>query len=453
MSRLFRNVHKLLLAVLGIAAIAGVYFGVKNLAALDPFAKYKEVYLSPFGAGVGSVMTDVDISVYDEGNIRVYFNASQVQIRRDQQHLRLTLLKDGKIYDNGNLAAQFEAGIATYEAATNRIEVAGAPRVKNETFDVTGSRVVIDQTKKTVTVERGAEGTYKGGKFRSDSFSLDYDTKYAVIMGVDWTGPLDNWELINVGGQAGKREVNIRSRKSEYLTNPDREVHHDAEIIDRDYLIRATKITIERSTDIITAEGRVEYHGPDAIVSAPKVVVYRREKRAVATGDVRMFVKPERDKNSVTSVAQIPPAQPNLPPELQREQQRDPGQDPRNIETARKYPIIVTCSKIEYFYTEGSKRAIMTGNPKARQTLKGDAWRELTAPTVIYEEEKELLTLMSEPGGLDVRLKNSLGDDLVAEVLVISTKENDQWMTGKHVSGRLQIDENEVPTRRTGGGG
>lgn len=453
MLRSFLSIRTLLLATVGVAALAGAYFGIRNLASLDPFAEYKEIYLSPFGAGIGSVMTDVDVSVYEEGNVRAYFNAGQVQIRRDQQHLRLTLLKDGRIYDNGNLSAEFEAGIATYEAATNRIEVAGAPRVKNESFDVTGARVVIDQAKKTVTLERGVEGTYKGGKFRGDSFVLDYDTNYAMIEGVRWSGPLENWELLDVGGQAGKRQVNVRASRSEYLTNPDREVHHDAEMVDRDYLIRATKITFDRSTDILIAEGRVEYHGPDAIVSAPKVVVYRKERRALATGEVRMFVKPEKDKNSVTSVAEIPPAQPNLPPHLQRDEQKDPGQDPRKIDTARKYPIVVTCTRIEYFYTEGSKRAIMTGNPKARQTLKGDAWRELSAPTVIYEEEKEILTLLSETGGLDVRLKNSLGDDLIAEILVISTKENDQWMTGKHVSGKLEIEEDELPTRRGGGGG
>src|SRR6185436_7978450 len=103
--------------------------------------------------------------------------------------------------------------------------------------------------------------------------------------------------------------------------------------------------------------------------------------------------------------------------------------------TLRKYPVVITCTKVEYFYAKGKKRAIMTGSPKARQELRAGSWREITAPTAIYEEEKELLTLKSGEGGRDVRLKNSAGDDLVAESLAISTVEGKERMTGVKVEG------------------
>ncbi len=434
----------------GIGAIAA-YFGVTNLSSLDPFVKYREAYLKPFGGGVGSLMMNVNVGIFEDGQLRASFNTSRVLVRRDQQHLRMTLLTDGKTFDDGAVSTEFEAGIATYEAATKRIDVAGAPRVKNETFDVTGMRAIIDQGERKVFVENGASGTYRGGKFSAQSFVLDYDSKEAFVEGVTWRGPAENWEILEPVAQTRRDDVDIRMKEWRHLKNPDRDVYVDAEIVDKNSLLRGKTITWDRTTDIVTAEGSVEYHGPDAIVSAPKVVVYRKERRAVATGAVKFYVKPERDKRSVTSVAGIPPAQPNLPPNLRQNQPQN-QQDPRNLDTARKYPIVVTCAKVEYVYAEGMKKAVMTGSPKARQTLQGDAWREVTAPTVIYEEEKEILTLLSEPGGLDVKLKNSLGDDLIAETLVISSKEGDQWMTGTHVSGVMKIDENETG-RRTGGGG
>jgi lipopolysaccharide export system protein LptA len=451
MSRLFRRLRTPAIVVAIAAAIIAGNYGVRNLAAIDPFAKYQANYLQPLGGGIGSLMKNVDVNGYDEGKLKVSFNAAQVQIRRDQQFFRMTLLRDGKTFSDGKVTTEFVAGIATYEAANNRIEVAGAPKVKNETFEITGLRAVIDQNEKKVLVERGASGTYRGGSFSAQAFTLIYDTEEAIVEGVAWKGPAENWELLEATNQTRRDEVDIRMKEWRHLKNPDRDVYIDAEIVDKTSLLRAKTITWDRTTDIVTAEGNVEYHGPDAIVSAPKVVVYRKERRAVATGAVRFYVKPEKDKRNVTSVAGIPPAQVELPPNLRQNQQQD-QQDPRSLDTARKYPIIVTCTKVEYVYAEGMKRAVMTGSPKARQTLPGDAWREVSAPTVIYEEEKEIMTLLSEPGGIDVRMKNSLGDDIVAEILVISSKEGDQWITGKNVSGALKIDENETG-RRTGGGG
>jgi hypothetical protein len=97
------------------------------------------------------------------------------------------------------------------------------------------------------------------------------------------------------------------------------------------------------------------------------------------------------------------------------------------------------------------KKAVMTGSPKARQELPEKAWREITAPMVIYEEDKELMTMLSGEGTKDVRMKNSLGDDLLAETIVISTKEGDERITGTRIEGVMKIDESKPPPGSGGG--
>ncbi len=431
--------------------------GGRQLAELDPFSKFTRDYVNPLGEGIGSVMNDVRVEVFEKGEPVLSFATNRVEVRRDQQMFRMFEIHDGKIIEEGVDVAQFGAGFAVYEAQPGLVRASGNPWISSKDGKLSSPAVLIDNTEKTVTVKQGVSGDYQEGKLNASSFIWNYGEKTAVVEQFLWSGPIEYQDA----GQTRRRLVQIRGDRFETLTNPDRVIYYNAEAVDDDALIRARKITHERENDIIIAEGECEYHGPDAIIYAPSVTVYNKEKRAIATGKVQIVIKPEKEKGKVPQ--EIKPADPQLPTGLQRNQEKLTREQEKAIEeevrggkSLRKYPIVVRAEKVEYFYRKGNKRAVMTGNPVARQELSLGAWREMSGPIAIYEEEKELLTIQGTKGKLEVNMTNSLGDAFKAEMLIISTVEGDEKITGIAIEGSLRIredDEEEPPVRSAGGGG
>ncbi|MER3466044.1 MAG: hypothetical protein C4340_02365, partial [Armatimonadota bacterium] len=90
-------------------------------------------------------------------------------------------------------------------------------------------------------------------------------------------------------------------------------------------------------------------------------------------------MKPEREKGRVgPPPGGLPPAQPVLPPGVQQppaSQEQGQEERVRRSDNLRDYPILVTAERIEYWYTEGSRRAQVSGSLKARQELAGGGWR------------------------------------------------------------------------------
>jgi lipopolysaccharide export system protein LptA len=431
-----RPVFKALVAVACLALVPALYNWARYLWALDPFAKYSSKWSDPFGGNIGSVMDNLDVTFYSGSSKTVSFHADKLEVRRDKQFIAVDGITRGTVYKSQKPEAEFSAAKAEYEARNTVVKVSGGATLKGKGFQVGADALTIDDTKKTITVPAATSGIYRNGKVKVASLRLNYGNSSAVATGIVWTGPSP------VPGQEN-RDIQIRAKRFEGTSDPNVDVYFDAEAIDRDALMRAPKITYDKDADVIKMEGGCEYFGPDAIVRAPAVTVYRKEKRAVAAGDVHVTVKPEKEKG----VVGIPPAEPVLPKGMQQPENRDIDNDLRSGKTVRKYPVSITCTKVEYWYAKGKKKAVMTGAPKARQELRAGSWREITAPTAIYEEEKELLTLISSAGGRDVRMKNSAGDDLMAETLVISTVEGKEKMSGTRIEGVMKVKEGE------GGGG
>jgi lipopolysaccharide export system protein LptA len=243
--------------------------------------------------------------------------------------------------------------------------------------------------------------------------------------------------------------VQFRAEDVEYTADPNVVVYLQAEAVDEDALMRAKKITYDGAKDVITLEGGAEYYGAEVIVSAPKVVVQRKTKKARASGpagSVYFLVKPEGEKG--IPVVEKAPAQPVLPPGMQ---QPDDLEQLRSSENLRKFPIVVTAANVDYFYSKGSKKAVMTGEPKALQQLRAGTWREVTAPRAEFEEEKEILNLFSNGDSKDVRMRNSAGDDFIALSVRMGTTSGKETLSGKGIEGVMKVRDEDVP--RPGGGG
>jgi lipopolysaccharide export system protein LptA len=429
--------------IAGVFLLAGVgiplaFEGIRAVVAFDPFASYFGNWASPFGRNIGSVMEGVDVAVYDGSRRVVSFRAARLEVRRDKQHMQLENLTDGTVYRGGKPAARFDAGLASYDAYSETVEILGGARIRSAEYDLRAEALTIDKARSVISVPKGLAGSFREGALSADSLRLDYSGGRSVATHVSWKG------LVSVQGEGAKRRtIQIRSEKMEFTSKPDMEVHTNAEVSDGDAIMRSRKVTWDKEKDIVTLEGECEYYGPEAVMSAPRVVVYRKEKRVVSSGGVRFLVKPEREKGITSS---LPPAQPVLPPGLS---QPKPDDEVRGGKNARKYPVEVTCAHVEYFYAKDARRAVLSGAPKARQQMSAGAWRELNAPIAVYDEENDTLTLRGEPGTRDVKMTNSLGDKLSAETLVISTKEGNEKMTGTHIEGIMKVREEE--TGRGGG--
>lgn len=414
-----------------------LFAGAKWLASFDPFARFSGDYANPFGRNIGSYMENVSVSVLSGKGKVASFDAKRLLIRRDKQFMQLELISNGAIYDKGKKAADFKAALASYDARQELIQIAGGADVSSKEFTFTTPALAINKKRSTLFADSGITGKYRSGDIQAKTLLMDFDGGRTVATEVSWKGPVEVQ-------QKNTRNVQFRARKFEQFTNPDRTVYTDAEATDQDAMMRAKTITYDHENEVITMEGDCEYFGPDAIISAPKVVVYRSQKKVLASGAVRMFVKPEKQKG-VLSAEPLPPAEPVLPPGLKQppaaasQQQEDIERELRSGKNARKYPVVVTCTKLEYTYAKGNKKAVLTGSPKARQEMRAGSWREIAAPTVIYEEEKELLTLLSGAGGRDVKMTNSAGDHYTAEQIVISTTEGNERLSGTRIEGVMKV--------------
>ena len=62
-----------------------------------------------------------------------------------------------------------------------------------------------------------------------------------------------------------------------------------------------------------------------------------------------------------------------------------------------------------------------------------------------YDGEKETLKMDSRPGTTDTRSMTSVGDDIVADEVLVSTKEDDEDLEAKGVKGKIygKPDEDE----------
>lgn len=424
---------------------------LQRFARYDPFAQYRtEEYLNALGPDVGSRLGQTLVRVYEGVDLGVQFAARRIDVRRDRAQFTIFDIHNGRLYDAGEQRLWFSAGGGVYDGVQNRAEVFGGLSLWNRELAFHTDRGVVDTGRRVIRSTGVVTGRFRDGAVSAESVTWNYAAREGRAERVSWLGPLE---------QQGKtRRVQLRGQTWEILSNPRRQIFYKAEAVDEDQFIRAEKITWIEDEDVITAEGAVEYVGPDAIIRAPKVVVYRKEERAVASGNVQLLVKPEREKGRVgPPPAGLPPAQPVLPPGIpQPPASQEQGQEERarRSDNLRDYPILITAERIEYWYADGARRAEVTGNPKARQELPDGEWREITAPRALYDQEREVLTLLSRtPGAQEVRLKNSHGDDFVAEEVEISTVEGNESVRGKNVSGVMPVRESEVRGGGSGGGG
>lgn len=234
--------------------------------------------------------------------------------------------------------------------------------------------------------------------------------------------------------------------------DPPRILHIEAEEVthnDTTGLGRASKVTVTVDDTVMRADvftwndkartgeatGNLSLNDPQADATGDKILLYYAKSRRlmILSGNVQIILKP-KEETSANSGAGSGNAAPTIGPAPVKVEngkasvQTEPEEESRTGEV-RKYPITVTCDKVEYQYAKDKKQAKLTGNFKAVQKLK-DNTRTLTAewaewfgledrvvlhPPVHVEDTKgmkadtkEAVTLFTKEGAESIRLQKSV---------------------------------------------
>lgn len=436
--------------VLSAALVVGGWWLVLRLTAADPLAKYRAKEGEEQGPGVE--MTNFEWKVYDKGRLLARAWVGRATVGRDRNQVALFAVTDGKYYAaNSDVLFQFRAEEATYYHSMYKLLGQGKTYVSNSDMAVGSGKFDYDAKAGRLEVPGPIQGKLQGGDFKADRLVLLTDNGLFRLLGVKWAGMV---------AQDGQR----RRWRFESLDSTPTQVKGDLTTFgklratDGEIIVLASSGEYNRKEDVLVAKGQVRYFGSDANLSCDQVTVYRKERRAVLVGRVDMLVKAKG--SSAPEEVEIPPLEPIVPDEIAKQRPPAPPADSdqkrvqdqvRTGKNIRDYPMAVTAQKIEYWYAKGQRRAVITGSPQARQELGLDGWRRVWAHEAYYDGERERLRLVSRQGQRDVRLINSLGDDLTALEVEVSTEEGVDELTAKGLQGEMAIDEDELPPRSNRG--
>ncbi|MEM4407903.1 MAG: hypothetical protein QXI19_04090 [Candidatus Caldarchaeum sp.] len=438
---------------LGIVTLI-LYVSVKNFLLLDPFARWRSALQVPFSEAVSAVMENVDVTVYQRTRLVLSFSARRVIHYRQDNRLELMGINEGKLSTQGGSPVFFQAELASYVPSESWVRVAGSPRAWTSDWELTAEVVDLYETQKRLRASGGVRGKYHNGNLKAKILEISYEKGGAYAKDVVWNGFLTSFQQ-SPGATQEKKPARVSAGVAQYLSNPRRQIILNGELSTEDWILRADQVERNLETGMIRAVGRCEYRGRDAVLTAPLVIVSEKDERAELTGGVNLLIKPQEEKDDPKKGEPLRfPGQAGPSREADRQKEQEEWEKRlRDPETLRQYPIVVTCEKAEYFYREGARRAVLQGSVKARQDLTEGVWREMRAPSAVYLEDEELLIFKGSVGKKEVRMINSIGDDLIAEEVTIYTVQGNETLTAKNPEGILMLPKEQKtppPTQRVG---
>ncbi len=232
------------------------------------------------------------------------------------------------------------------------------------------------------------------------------------------------------------------------------EIWHRAIATDDEVTLFADRLERDVETEVMTATGSVKYIDEELVVLCKKATILRNDKRAILEDDVQIYIKADKEKGGEeVNDDDVAPLKPILPEDItklhpqgsQEEREKELDDEVQSKDSMRKYPIIVWTKKIDYYYEEGKRKGIITGGITARQELQEERWRTLWAHSGILDREQDKMKLLSTPGKVDVTMKTSLGDDLRAKWIELSTVKDDDSWSAEGIVGEMYIHSDDIP--------
>lgn len=448
----FRNLALLALAV----AAGGVgMYAVKQVLQSDPLAAYRPRQ-GLFSDGVE--LANVKFKHYETGNLVAQCNIGRIQVNDDRQTLNFEQVTNGRFSGKqGNF--EFGGKSARYDAITKRLDVIEGGRLKNKDINLAVPAFYYDARVGVLEAPGKFTGEFYGGTIVANGITYTPKRDHFRIGPASWEGKLPS--SLQQAAPGSRSVWKIKNGGIVEIENGQQYWRDGAEATDGEIIVKASLITRDLKTDTIVATGKVQYFSAEANLVCEKATVFRKEKRAILTGNVQMLVKPSDQEK--LEVIEIPPFRPMVPEQVAKDRPPAPPEDKtaddevRSDKTRRKYPIAIRSAKIEYWYKKGGRRAVITGDPQARQDMANGRWRAIWTTTAYWDGEADILKLASPEGKKTTRVKTSIGDNLICNWFEISTREDVEKWRAFGVEGDVYPDEEDLPPpkkdEKKGGGG
>jgi len=435
--------RSLTVLALGAGGVLALIY-VQAFSRIDPFSR-----LRPGGIRndeeEGIRLGDVHFVEYDGAKKTAEATVDNVFITRDRQQYRLGGVRDGVYYTGSGKPLHFSSPKALWNSTYSLLLADEGVKVWNADLSLATQNIKIDGRKQTMYAPGAIKGLFYKGNLQTTNLLYSVQDGSAQYGPSQWDGNLAI-SLQDDEDKPAQKMWKFDASGGKVTQKGDVKTMTKATATDGEIIIKADEVVYDSKNEVVTATGNVKYYSPKANMTCAKVVAYRREKRAVLTGDVNMLVKP-KDKQTKAVVEEIPPFRPVVPdqvaagrPEAPPIKEGQPGQADQELQdpkTIRNYPIAVNAGQIEYWYGKGKKHAIITESPQARQELPGNRWRHVWAWKGFYDGEAETLKMTSHPGTQEARYKGSNGDDTVAEDVTVSTKEDVQDFEATNAKGLI----------------
>jgi hypothetical protein len=442
----------------GVLALIGAGFVGYNwvlwIIANDPFMKYRLTGTDDPRMQIALTIKDVQFRYYELDKIQAEWQIGRVDIRRDRRLFLIEDIRDGVFHAEGR-TVRFSATQASWDNGLRALNVTRGAKVSTDDAELQTPNFTYFEGSRVINMPGVVQGKILGGDFEAKSVTLNLADQSIDTGEIGWRGMLTAQNMGLPVENAG-RGWDVKAKRASM--KGDIQTLIDGEATDGEVLVRSPRIERNLRTDVITAFGPVEYYGLEANATCDRVVVYRNERRAVLTGNVQLLLKPENTRQ--LEPVPLQPFRPPVPDEIAQgrpipppggrsQQDKDLDEALRNPETARRYPVVAYGDRVEYWYAKGQRRAVITGSPQARQEMPGGRWRHLWAYRAVWNGQKNTILLESQKDRREVRVRNSLGDDLVARWFLASTREGDDSWEAEDIGGVVFPNEEDVPPEET----
>ncbi|BCW95981.1 MAG: hypothetical protein KatS3mg018_1463 [Fimbriimonadales bacterium] len=373
-------------------------WGVELLRRQDPFLRVAR-NIPPDQQQLELLLERPTLTLRDGARPLATLHIDALAIERNRIHWRATRLRQAILYDEqGKPIGSARANELIYNFPAKRLHIAGDP---------------------TLTIRRHPLGdfplTVRAAQLqwdlRTQQIRADLPTR---LTWQDGQGAIERmrWDLASGVLALERGAFRVSSALIQERAQPKREIDIQWD-------------TAKLRSDYSEVRG-LRLRDGDTLATAERADVYDRKRYALATGALRLEdpridiegkqleiwygenQKRARLQNSVRM--RIKPREPQPPPN---------GEEPSEIDQAKRFPVDATCDDLEYFYRR--KVAHLRGNIKAVQQLPEGRTRTLYADEAEYDQNKETLTLkgkviLDEPD----RLR------LETELAIVSLKEGEE---------------------------
>ena len=437
------------LLALCIVAFPAVYNYLKIFVSTDPFSSLFAKSPEDIDDSIEIRMDKVVLRDYKGAKLISRANANRIDILKDRQSVNLYGVTNG-VYDGSKGHFTYSAASATWSLGAKWVTVNKSLDIHGKDLDLHAQGLTYDDRVGELRITGKVTGRLYKGHVVASTVRYNMTSGASETGAVDWTGKLDLGPQDEA--QSAPRTWNIHGAHQK--TTGDVSVFEKGTATDGDLILVAPIVEHNQKTDVLTANGGIQYYSAKADITADKCVVYRKEKRAVLTGHVVMYVKPKSQEDTPTKQEKLPEFKPVTPDKVvakhlstppDKDTEKEMEDEIRSTKNLRDFPMVVVSAQIEYWYAKGNRHAVITGEPQGRQTLKGDEWRHLWSHQAFYDGEKETLRLVSTESKKDTIMKNSLGDNTKATEITVSTKEGDDEMDCTEPESLINTFDDEIP--------